>query len=73
MTILSIVNPAIADRPDPRRKIQELSGCRVEPDGYGGRHASNVTLIFDNNTAAGWVKLAMKLNNPRLLCVIYCG
>jgi hypothetical protein len=32
-----------------------------------------VTSIFDNNTAAGWVQVAIKWNNPMLVCIVYCG
>ena len=73
MSILSIVNAAIAGLPDPSRKIRELWGCLEEPNGDGGPYARNVTPIFDNNTAAGWVKAAMKLSNPTLFCVVYRG
>jgi hypothetical protein len=72
-TILSIVNAAIAGLPDPSRKIRELWGCLEEPNGDGGPYARNVTPIFDNNTAAGWVQAAMKLSNPTLFCVVYRG
>jgi len=72
-TILSIVNAAIAGLPDPSRKIPELWGCLEEPNGDGGPYAPNVNPIFDNNTAAGWVKAAMKLSNPTVLCVVYRG
>jgi len=71
MTILSIVNAAMAGLPDPSRKIRELWGCQEEPNGDGGPYAHNVTLIFDNNTPARWVKAAMKLSNPTLFCVVY--
>ena len=59
MTILSIVNAAMAGLPDPSRKIQEVWGCLDEPNGDGGLYAHNVTPIFDNNTAARWVKPAI--------------
>jgi len=72
-TILSIVNAAIADLPDPSRKIRDLWGCLEEPNGNGGPYTHNVTPMFDNNTAAGWVKAAMKLTNPMLFCVVYRG
>ena len=71
--ILSIVNAAIPSLPDPRPKIRELWGCLEEPNGDGGPYACNVTPIFDNNSAAGWVKVAMKLSNPTRLCVVYRG
>jgi len=41
--------------------------------GDGGPYACNVTPIFDNTTAAGQVKVAMKSSNPTRCCVIYCG
>ena len=72
-TILSIVNAAIASLPDPSRKIKELWGCQEEPDGDAGHYACNVTPIFNHNTAAGWVKAAMKISNPRDFCVVYHG
>jgi hypothetical protein len=71
-TLLSIVNAAIAVLPDSSRKIRELRGCLEKPNGDGGPHVYNVTPIFDNNAAAGWVKLAMKLNNPTIFCVVSC-
>jgi len=58
-TILSIVNAAIAGLPDPSWIIREHWGCLEEPIGDGGPYARNVTPIFDNNTAAGWVKVAI--------------
>ena len=73
MTILSIVNAAIASLPDPSLKIWELWRCREEPNWDGGPHARNVTRIFDNNTAAEWVKAVMNCNNPTLFCVIHHG
>jgi hypothetical protein len=72
-TILSIVNTAIARLPDPSGKIRELLGCVEEPNGDGGLYARNVTPIFDNNTAAGWVMSALKLSNPTLFCIVYRG
>jgi len=72
-TILSIVDAAIAGLPDPSRKIRQLWGYLEEPNGVGGPYTGNVTPIFDNNTAAGWVKAAMKLCNPTLFCVVYHG
>jgi len=70
MTNLTIVNAAIARLPDPRRKIRELWWCWEEPNGGGGLHASNVTPIFDNNTAAQLEKLNITVNNLALLCVL---
>jgi len=55
MATLSIVNAAITILPDYSRIIQELWGYRVDRNGGGGPYACNVTPIFDNNTAAGWV------------------
>jgi len=69
--ILSMVNAAITGLPDTSRKIRELWGCLEELHGDGGPYARNVTPIFDNNTAAGWVKAATKLSNPTLFCIIY--
>jgi len=72
-TILSIVNAAIAGLPDPSRKIRQLWGCLEVPNGDGGPYAHNVTQIFNNITAAGRVKAAMKLSNSTLCCVVHCG
>jgi len=72
-TILSIVNAAIAGLPDPSRKIREVWGYLEEPNGDGGPCARNFTPMINNNNAAGWVKAAMILSNPRLFCVIYRG
>jgi len=60
LTILSIVNAAIAGLPDPSRKIRELWGFLEEPNGDSDLYAHNATPIFDNNPAAGWVKAAKK-------------
>jgi len=70
---LSIMTAAIASLPDPSRIIREPWGFLGEPTGDCGPHARNVTAIFDNNTAAGWVKAAMKLINPTLFHVVYRG
>jgi len=72
-TILSIVNAAIAGPPDPSRIIRELWRCMEEPNGDCSPYTCNVTPIFDNNTAARWVKVLMKLSNPTLVCVVYRG
>jgi hypothetical protein len=72
-TILSIVNAAIAGLPDSSRKIREPCGCVEEHNRDGGSYARKVTPIFDTNTAAGWVKVAMKLSNPTLFCIVYHG
>jgi len=72
-TILSIVNAAMAGLPDPSQKIREIWGRQEEPDGDGGPYACNVTPIFDNNSAAGWVKAAIRLSNPMLFGVVYRG
>jgi len=73
MTILSIVNAAITGLPDHSWNIRKFWGCLKEPNGDGGPFGRNFTSIFDNNTAAGWVKEAMKLSNSTLFCVVYCG
>ena len=72
-TIVSIVNAAIPSLQDPSHKIRELWGCREEPNGVGGLYPRNVTPIFYNNPAAGWVKVAMKLNNPKHFSIFYRG
>ena len=71
--ILSIVNAAIASLPDRRRIVWVLWGCLEEPNGEGGLYACNVTSIFDNTTAARWVKAAMQYSNPMLFCIVYRG
>jgi len=73
LIVTSIVNAAIAGLPDHSRKIRVLWGCLEAPNGDGGPYACNVTPIYDNNTAAGWVKAAMKLSNPTLFCIIHRG
>jgi hypothetical protein len=73
MIILSKVNAAITSLPDPIRKLRELWGCLEECNGEGSLYRSNITPIFDHNTAARWVKAAMKLSNRTLFCVIYRG
>jgi hypothetical protein len=73
MTIVSIVNAAMAGLPDHSRKVQELWGFLQKPTGDGGPYAHNITPIFDNNTAAGWVTAARKLSNPTLCRVVYHG
>jgi len=60
MTIWSVVNAAIDGLPDPRWNIRELWGCQEGPDGHGSPYPCNVTPIFDNKTAAGWVQAALK-------------
>jgi hypothetical protein len=72
-TIVSIVNASIAGLPDPSGIIRELWGCLEEPNGDCGPYACNVSPSFDNNTAGGSVKAAMKLCSPTLFCVIYRG
>ena len=72
-TILSIVNAAMAGLPDPSQKIREIWGRQEEPDGDGSLYACNVTPIFDYNSAARWVKVAIKLSNPMLFGVVYRG
>jgi hypothetical protein len=72
-TILSIMIAAITGLPDPSQKIRDLWGWLEELNGDGGPYATNVTPIFVNNTAAGWVKAAMKLSNLTLFLVVYRG
>jgi hypothetical protein len=71
--MLSIINVVFASLPDSNHKIQELWGCQEEPNGDGGPYTQNVNPIFDTNTTAGWVKVAMILYNPTIFCIIYCG
>jgi hypothetical protein len=71
ITILSIVHTAIAGLPHPSRKLREHWGCLEELNGDGSLYAFNLTPIFNNHTAAGLVKTAMKLSNPTLFCVVY--
>jgi hypothetical protein len=67
------VDAAIAGLVNARQKIGELWGCREEPTGDGALYAQNFTSILDNNTATGWVNVAMTLCNPMLWYVFYCG
>jgi len=72
-TIFSIMNAAIASQPDPSQNIRELWGCQKEPNGDWGPYSQKISSIFHDNTAAGWVKAVMKVNNRMLFGVIYCG
>ena len=72
-TISSIMTAAIAGLPDPSWKIREIWGCQGEPNGDRGLYPHNVIPIFNNNTAAGWLKAEMKLSKPTLFCVVYRG
>jgi len=73
MTILSIVNAAIASLPDHSWEIQVLWGCQEEPNGDGGLHARDVTQILNKNPAARLVKSVMRLSNPTLFCIVFGG
>jgi len=55
------------------RYFQELWGCREEPNCDSGLYTLNVTPIFENNTAARWVKAAIILSNRTLLGIGYLG
>lgn len=68
-----VVNPTIPSLPDPSREIHKLWGCWEEPNADGGLHGRNGTPIDDNNIPAEMVKMAMKLHNPTLFCIIYHG
>jgi len=72
MTIFSILDVAITSLSDPSLQILKLWGSQEDPNEDIGPHTRNVTLIFDNNTAAGWVLSAVKLNNPMLFasCIV---
>jgi len=65
-TSSSTMNAAIAGLRNPSRKVWDLWGCWEEPDTECGLHSCNVTPVFNNNTAARWVKVAMKFNNQFL-------
>jgi len=67
------VNAAIAGLRDPRTTIREHWGSLEECNRDGGPYAPNVTPILHKNTAARWAKAAMKISNPTLFCVVYCG
>lgn len=69
VAIVSIVNAAIASLPDSSQTFQELRGFLEQPYVDGGLPTSDVTSIFNNTTAAGWVKAVMKLANPTLFWV----
>jgi len=69
--ILSILNAAIAGLRHRSRKIWKLWDCRDEPNADGGPYTHNVTPMFDNNTAARWLKAAMKLGNKTVFRVGY--
>jgi len=73
MSILSIVNAAVAGLHDPRHNIWELSGGWEEPNGDGSLHDYTVIINFDYTTAATWAKVEMKLNNPMLFWMVYGG
>jgi len=70
---LSMVNAASAGLQHTRRIIRALWGFQEEANGDGGLYTRNVAAISDTNTAARLVKAAMKLNNPTLFSVVYCG
>jgi len=73
MATLSIVNAALTSRPNTSWIIQECCTSREVPNGDGSLHARNVSPIFDNNRAAGWVTAANKLNNPMQIPVDHGG
>jgi len=61
MTTFSIMNSAIARFADPRPEVCGYWRCWEKSNVHYGLHSSNVTPIFNEHTAAGWVKLVMKL------------
>jgi len=71
--ILSSLNAAITCLPDLSLKMRELWERQEEPNEDRGLHASNVTPLFDNNSAAGRVKTAMTLDNPKHCWIVYFG
>jgi len=70
-TMGSIVNPAIVCLPDPSQKFRKFWGSREKSNGDRGAHPHNITPIFDNYTADGWVKVAMKWCNPTWFCIMF--
>jgi hypothetical protein len=68
-----MMNAAIAGLADTRENIRKFWGCWEEHNGDGCQDAQVFTTIFDNNTAARWVKAAMKLNNPTLFSIVHYG
>lgn len=73
MTILSIVNAAMAVLADGSWKIQELWGSQEEPNRECGPPVHNGTPILNRDSAAGCVKMAIKLNHTSLFCIVYHG
>ena len=67
------MNAAIAGLPDPSLEIRAVWGCEEEANGDGSPRTCYVTPMFDDDTAAGWVKSAMKLYNQTLFCILYRG
>jgi len=63
-TTLLILNAVIAHLPNSSMKISELQDCREEPNANSDPYASNISPIFDINTAARLVKVATKFHNP---------
>jgi len=72
-TIVSTLNGAITGLPDLSWNPWKLRGCQDERNGDGGPQPRNVTPIFHNNTAAGWVQATKIWNNPTLFCVVCHG
>jgi len=66
MTILSTVNSAIAGFPDTSWNIQEQWGCWEKSDADCGQYAQNGTPMFNNNSAARWVMVAIIMKHPTL-------
>jgi hypothetical protein len=69
-TILSTVNSAFAGLPVSSWNMQEQWGCWEESNADGSQNAHNGTTIFNNNSVAGWVIVAMILNHPTVYPLI---
>jgi hypothetical protein len=59
-TILRIGKAVMAGLPNTSWKIREHWGRQEDPNGDCCLYTHMVTSIFDNNTAAGWVQVAIK-------------
>jgi hypothetical protein len=67
------VNAAKTSLPDLNNKFLDLQGCWKETTGDGGQYTRNITPIFNQNTAARWVKAAMKRNQAWYVCIMFHG
>jgi hypothetical protein len=65
------MNAAITSLPECSRQIGEHWGYREECNKKCGLHTGSATPIFHYTTAAGRVKMLIKLKKPKLHSVIY--